>query len=139
MTPDTDEAIVRQVQSGNTELFGLLLERYEGKMMRYARRFLFGYHDAEDAVQEIFIKAFTNIQSFDASRRFSPWLYRLAHNELVNVIKKKGRSRCLFLIRILCGLRLCPKICRTGIGTAKKPKPCWIGVWRIWIPSTANP
>src|SRR3990167_2635581 len=89
---DTDEEIAARVQGGDTESFSLLMERYEEKMLRYARRFLFGFEDAEDLVQEVFIKAFINIQGFNARRRFSPWLYRIAHNEFINALKKKGRE-----------------------------------------------
>lgn len=85
----TDEEVAKLVQRGDTESFGVLVQRYEQKMLRYARRFLFGTHDSEDVVQEVFLKAYVNIQSFDASRRFSPWLYRIAHNEFVNALKKK--------------------------------------------------
>ena len=60
--------------------------------MRYAKRFLFNYNDIEDLVQNIFLKAYVNIQSFDRSRKFSSWLYRIAHNEFINTIKKKGKE-----------------------------------------------
>ena len=85
----TDEDLARGLQQGEKYLFAELVERYEAKILRYARRFLFNFHDAEDAVQEVFIKAYTNIRSFDADRRFSPWLYRIAHNELLNTLRKK--------------------------------------------------
>lgn len=88
----SDEDMVKKVQSGKIELFGALAQRYGEKMMRYAKRFLFGYEDAEDLVQNVFIKAFVDIQSFDTSRKFSPWLYRIAHNEFINAIKKKSRE-----------------------------------------------
>lgn len=92
----TDEQVVRMVQSGKVESFGILVKRYEAKMLRYARKFLFNYHDIEDLVQEVFIKAYTNIQSFDASRKFSSWLYRIAHNQFINAIKKKGKEAVPF-------------------------------------------
>ncbi len=89
----TDEEIARKIQRGeNNEVFGILVERYESKMTRYARKFFSNGDDVKDIVQEIFIKAYTNIQSFDASRRFSPWLYRIAHNELVNLVRKKSKQ-----------------------------------------------
>jgi RNA polymerase sigma-70 factor, ECF subfamily len=88
----TDEEIVQKVQTGDVESFGLLVERYEAKMKRYAWRLLLGGPDHEDVVQDVFIKAYTNIKSFDIKRRFSPWLYRIAHNELVNTIKKKSKE-----------------------------------------------
>ena len=92
----TDEEIARAVQSGDVEIFGVLIKRYEAKMMRYAKKFLFDYEDAEDIVQEIFLKAYINIQSFDTGRKFSSWLYRIAHNEFINAIKKKKRRPLLF-------------------------------------------
>ncbi len=91
-----DETIARQVQNGDIKAFKTLVERYEPKMLRYAKRFVFGYEDAQDAVQDIFIKAYRNIKSFDTDRRFSPWIYRIAHNELINLIKKKGREPVSF-------------------------------------------
>ncbi len=91
----TDEEIARLVQSGDIDVFGELIKRYEAKMLRYAKKFLFNYEDAEDIVQEVFLKAYINIQSFDAGRKFSSWLYRIAHNEFINAIKKKKRQPLL--------------------------------------------
>jgi len=88
----TDKELVLHVKSGEIEAFGFLVERYEDKIKRYARKFLFGYANIEDTVQKVFIKAYVNIQSFDTSRKFSPWLYRIAHNEFINAIKKKKRE-----------------------------------------------
>lgn len=93
----TDEAAAKAVQRGDTAAFGTLMERYGQKMSRYARRFLFGYEDAEDQVQEVFLKAYANIRSFDPERKFSSWLYRIAHNEFINAIKKRGREPLSFL------------------------------------------
>jgi len=88
MTEETDEAIALRVQGGDGEVFGELIERYQAKLSRYARKFLLDPDDAADIVQDIFIKSYQNIQSFDATRRFSPWIYRIAHNEFVNALKK---------------------------------------------------
>ncbi len=91
MNQITDEEIASQVQQGDTESFGTLAERYETKMIRYGRKFVSNSQDIEDIVQEIFIKAYENIQSFNTKMKFSPWLYRIAHNEFVNALRKKGR------------------------------------------------
>jgi len=98
MTNETDEAIAARVQAGDAEAFGELVERYQEKLLRYARKFLFDVEEAHDSVQDIFIKAYQNIQSFDATRRFSPWIYRVAHNEFVNALKKRKASRTVFTI-----------------------------------------
>lgn len=87
-----DEEIAHSVQNDNIELFGVLIERYEVKIKRYARKFLSDKEDINDVVQEIFIKVYKNIESFDIKRKFSSWLYRIAHNELINALKKKKRK-----------------------------------------------
>jgi len=89
----TDEAIAREVQKGDREAFGLLVLRYQPKMARYARKFLFRNDDVADIVQDIFIKAYTNLKGFDPSRRFSPWIYRIAHNIFLNAIRDGARDR----------------------------------------------
>ena len=87
-----DEEIALLIQSGKVDFFDFLIERYENKIRRYSRKFLSDYEDINDILQDIFIKAYKNIRSFDAKRKFSPWLYRIAHNELVNALKKKKRN-----------------------------------------------
>ena len=82
----TDEEIAEMIQKGNSKFFESLIKRYEAKMTRYARKFLSNYHDIEDLVQNIFIKVYVNIKSFNTSRKFSPWIYRIAHNEFINAI-----------------------------------------------------
>ena len=78
MAEMTDEEIALRVQRGDADAYGTLIERYQAKLMRYARKFLVDSEDATDIVQDIFIKTYENIQSFDATRRFSPWIYRIA-------------------------------------------------------------
>jgi RNA polymerase sigma-70 factor (ECF subfamily) len=95
-----DEAIASQVQSGRVELFGILITRYQKKMERYAGKLLNNHEDRQDVVQEVFTKAYVNIQSFDTSRKFSSWLYRIAHNEIVNIFKRNKRKSFLPLFNL---------------------------------------
>ncbi len=88
----SDEDLARQVQNGNTQLFGLIVDRYETKIGRYAKKFVYDQDDIKDVLQEIFIKAYVNIKSFDTARKLSPWIYRIAHNELVNTLRKKKKN-----------------------------------------------
>lgn len=92
MSDNTDERVAEAVQAGDIEAFGVLIERYEAKLKRYARKFLNYQEEIEDLVQDVFIKSYTNIQSFDSRQRFSPWIYRIAHNTFVNELKRKERG-----------------------------------------------
>ncbi len=84
-----DETLAARVQNGDLEAFNALLERYQQKILRYGHKFLLENGDIEDVGQEIFLKAYRNIKSFDTTRKFSPWLYRIAHNEYINHGKKR--------------------------------------------------
>lgn len=88
----TDEELATLVQGKNEEAFGVLMSRYQPKLLRYGRKFLSDNAPIEDVVQEVFIKSYQNIQSFDATRPFSPWMYRIAHNLFVNALRNKGRQ-----------------------------------------------
>lgn len=92
----TDEQIAVLVQKGDQELFGVLMDRYERKLFSYARKFLTGHDNIEDVVQEVFIKAYQNIHSFNASQSFSPWIYRIAHNNFVNALRKNSKNPLRF-------------------------------------------
>jgi RNA polymerase sigma-70 factor, ECF subfamily len=91
-----DESIAQAVQQGQTEFFGLLVTKYERPMLRYGYKFLSQRQDIEDLVQDVFVKAYSNIQSFDIERKFSSWLYRIAHNTFINALKKKDKQPLLF-------------------------------------------
>ncbi len=93
---ETDESVARRVQNGDKNAFGILIERYEGKMLSYAKRFLANREDRQDLVQDVFIKVYENINDFDTERKFSPWIYRIAHNTFVNELKAKGRRPIAF-------------------------------------------
>lgn len=88
----SDEEIAVLIKTGNEDALKVMIERYQPKMMRYANKFLYLYEDRQDAVSEVFIKTYQNIQSFDESRSFSSWIYKIAHNNFINFIKKKGRE-----------------------------------------------
>lgn len=92
----SDEELAKKVQDGNREAFTLLFDRYEKKIIRYGQKFLYNYEDVLDAVQDTFIKTYRNISGFDTGRKFSTWLYRIAHNTFINVIKKRGRESVSF-------------------------------------------
>jgi len=87
-----DSAIVKLVTAGDKEKFALLIERYESKLLRYAQFLVNDYDSALDIVQESFIKAYINLNSFNKSKSFSPWIYRITHNQAINAIKKNKKT-----------------------------------------------
>lgn len=95
--PLSDEKLAEQICQGDKELFGELVDRYEAKLTRYVKKFTLNKDDVSDIVQTIFIKAYTNLQSFDTTRSFNSWIYRIAHNESVNYLKKKGGEKISFI------------------------------------------
>ncbi|MFZ5391793.1 MAG: RNA polymerase sigma factor [Patescibacteria group bacterium] len=69
--------------------FGYLIERYEQKLLRYIRRLSnINMETAEDILQETFIKVYKNLNGYDQSMKFSSWIYRIAHNEVINYFRK---------------------------------------------------
>ncbi len=92
-----DEIIAEQVCLGDKEAYGILVERYEGKLSRYIKRFTQVDDDASDILQVVFIKAYTNLRGFDTGRSFNSWIYRITHNECVNHLKKRGSERVSFI------------------------------------------
>jgi RNA polymerase sigma-70 factor (ECF subfamily) len=93
----TDEEAATRVQKGDKEAFGLLVERYEAKLLRYGGKFISRSEDIEDIVQDVFLRCYENIQSFDTSQKFSPWIYRIAHNAFVNGLRKRKRSPLVYV------------------------------------------
>ena len=71
------------------EFFGVLIRRYESRLIKYVTRIAGGNKEAvEDIVQNIFIKAYVNINSFKKTERFGSWLYGIAHNECIDNWRK---------------------------------------------------
>ncbi|MFZ5391550.1 MAG: RNA polymerase sigma factor [Patescibacteria group bacterium] len=88
----TDEQLAIKVQNGQFEAFNQLMSRYQAKILRYVKRLTLNRPDSEDIVQETFLKAYQNINSFKTDLRWSPWLYRIAHNLSFNFLKRLSYS-----------------------------------------------
>lgn len=88
----TDEQLVEEVRSKDQELYTYIVDRYQIKIMRYVNYLIHDEHKAADIVQETFIKAFINLNGFDTRKKFSSWIYRIAHNEAMNSVKKYHRE-----------------------------------------------
>jgi len=88
---ESDESIVLRVRQGEVAVFQLIVSRYERKLSLYLAHVIGNRDEAEDLLQDVFVKAYQHLKDFDATRTFSPWVYRIAHNEAVNWIRKRSR------------------------------------------------
>jgi len=93
----TDEELAKRSVS-DTACFGEIIGRYETILLRYVmRRSNATKEDAEDIVQNSFIKMYRNINDFDSNLKFSSWAYRITHNELIDWYRKQ-KSRPQLII-----------------------------------------
>jgi len=88
---ETDSEIVQKVQSGDKDAFGEVIDRYEKPLCAYIFRMLGDRDNCADALQETFIKVYRNINSFDLTKKFSSWIYRIAHNEAITHYRKNAK------------------------------------------------
>ncbi|MFC1617854.1 RNA polymerase sigma factor [Patescibacteria group bacterium] len=95
----TDEELVLLTLQ-DQENYIYLIERYEEKLKRYIRRISnFCEDDIADILQDIFIKAYRNLRDFDRKLKFSSWIYRIAHNEVISKFRKyKARPQSVIAV-----------------------------------------
>ena len=87
----SDAAIVRQVLDGNPEAFGVLVARHQERCTRLALHITGSREDAEDAVQETFLRAYRSLASYQERDRFSAWLVRILVNQCRTTLAKRRR------------------------------------------------
>ena len=88
-TDPEDHALVARAQSGHRDALEALIQRHQAWIYNIAVRMLYHPQDAEDATQEVLIKALTRLSSFEGRSSFRTWLYRIVVNHVLNT--KRGR------------------------------------------------
>jgi len=87
----TDNDIIRQVLEGEERRYALLVDRYKDRAMTLALRILANREEAEEAVQDAFVRAFRSLGRFRGDSEFSTWLYRILHNVAISTLRRRGR------------------------------------------------
>jgi len=83
-------SIIRVVLDGDIESFRLLVQRYQGPIIRMIKNIIDDHHICEDIAQDVFLTAYKKLSSFDPDRSsFSTWLFTIARNKSLNAAKKK--------------------------------------------------
>ncbi len=83
------ETAVQGVKDGETHLFEIIIQTYQQQLFHYCYHMLGNIQEAEDAVQESFLKAYEKIGDYKKSVSFSAWLYKITHNHCINVLRRK--------------------------------------------------
>ena len=86
----TDDRIVDRVLAGESDQFGVLVERYEGLVTACARQILGDYHEAQDAAQDTFVRAYCRLDQLRDPLRIAGWLRRITHSVCMNRVKESG-------------------------------------------------
>ena len=87
----SDAETIQQVLDGNTAMFELLMRRYNERVYRAARSIVRDEQEAEDVMQQAYVNAFTHLRQFNGSARFSTWLTKIAINEALGRVRRRGR------------------------------------------------
>jgi len=95
---NSDKNIVSLISSWDIDAFYCIVEKYEQKLLKYILRITnVSYEDAENILQEVFIKAYTKINSYNSEYSFSSWIYRIAHNHTIDYFKKNSKKETINL------------------------------------------
>ncbi len=92
-TFDQDLALVHACKSGNAAAFEELVKRYDTKLFRIAQHITHNREDAQDAVQEAFLKVFRKLTQFQENSKFSTWLTRITVNESLMKLRKQRHNK----------------------------------------------
>ena len=98
-----DEDIVGRVIQGESGLFGELVERYQRKIFNIGMMFFKNHDDASDFTQEVFLRAYNSLESFQGRSRFVYWLSRVAYNYGINAVKGTRGAETLVESTLQCG------------------------------------
>lgn len=88
-----EHELIRDAQKGDRTAFAVLVERYWDRLYRWLYHLTRDAHAAEDLVQETFLKAFAALARFSAGTNFRAWLFRIGHNNFVNLHRTRSQNR----------------------------------------------
>jgi len=95
--PMDDVALVTSARGGDARAFSHLVSRYDRKIFRLARHITNSDEDAEDVLQETFLKAYEHLDGFQGNAKFYTWLVRIAVNESLMKLRKRKSDRTVSL------------------------------------------
>ncbi len=98
----TDEELIAKFQSGDLYAFDVLVRRYKNQLMNFVYRFVGNREEAEDIVQDTFVRLYRNRHSYRRVARFSTWIYTIAGNLAKTELRKRKGRRLLAISQMGC-------------------------------------
>ncbi len=89
----TDEELIERFQNGDVYAFDLIVKRYKNQLLNFIYRFLGNAEEAEDLVQETFLRVYRNRKAYQKVAKFSTWIYTIAGNLAKTELRKRKRRR----------------------------------------------
>lgn len=86
------ERLVKRAKRGDRRAFGCLVDEYKDKIYGYVSRMLGDPYEAEDVTQEVFLRAYRSLPKFRGTSSFHTWLYRIANNLAIDVVRRRKRN-----------------------------------------------
>lgn len=91
MHANTEQYCIDRVKKGDQGAFSWIVDKYKDMVFTLCIRMLSAETEAEEAAQDVFVKIYKSINSFQGSSKFSTWIYRITYNHCISVIRKKVR------------------------------------------------
>ncbi len=88
-TRATDEELVAAILDGEAALYTDLVQRYQGRLVNYLNRFLRNVDESQELAQEVFLKVYRALDRYNPRYRFSTWLFRVARNAAIDLLRKR--------------------------------------------------
>lgn len=99
-----EQQLLQALRAGDEHAFRRLVERYQDAVLNTCLGFLPGLHDAEDLTQEVFVEVWRSLDGFRGEARLSTWIYRLAVNKSLELLRSRKRKKRLGFFWALAGL-----------------------------------
>ncbi|MBI9013741.1 MAG: RNA polymerase sigma factor [Clostridiales bacterium] len=91
------DEIILKVLKGEVDLYETIVNQYQLQLYKYIKYLINSSDDVEDILQEVFIRGYKNLSRYKIGTSFNAWLYRLTYNHTMNYMKKRNRSKVVYL------------------------------------------
>jgi RNA polymerase sigma-70 factor (ECF subfamily) len=124
---DPDNRLVQKARAGNSLAFAKLVEKYQNKILRLVYDFTGDYQQSMDIAQEVFLKVFMKISTFEGTSQFATWLYRVAVNTCLDELRKSKKKS----FRLFADLRLSDEMMLTDTAENADAPPMDIALTKL--------